>query len=129
MNERNHYCKEVDVQLGRRLSTDRQVAPKEALDAVHVPPRRSSEAQAVLDAGREIRRTYFERFGSFDYAIREKLKLNRTDVGWYQVRNALKLYAESADGSPIDLSAFEAAYKVLGDKLRPQVYTYGFLQG
>ena len=28
----NHYCKEVDVQLGWRISTDRQVAPKEALD-------------------------------------------------------------------------------------------------
>ena len=27
----NHYCKEVDVQLGWRISTDRQVAPKEAL--------------------------------------------------------------------------------------------------
>ena len=35
MSERNHYCKEVDVQLGRRLSTDRQVAPKEALDIIN----------------------------------------------------------------------------------------------
>ena len=33
MNERNHYCKEVDVQLGRRISTDRQVAPKESRGA------------------------------------------------------------------------------------------------
>ena len=86
------------------------------------------EARAVLDAGRAIWRTYFERFGSFDYAIRERLKLNRADVGWYQVRNALKLYAESAEGHPTDFSAFEFAYKALGDKLRPKVYEYGFLR-
>ena len=88
----------------------------------------SSEAQSVLDAGRVIWRTYFERFESFDYAVREKLKLNRADVGWYQVRNALKLYAESSEGRPTDFSAFESAYKSLGDKLRPKVYEYGFLR-
>ena len=38
MNERNHYCKEVDVQLGRRISTGRQVAPKEALCVVRAEP-------------------------------------------------------------------------------------------
>lgn len=88
----------------------------------------SAEARAVLDAGRAIWRTYFERFGSLDYSIREQLKLNRADVGWYQVRNALKLYAESAEGRPTDFSAFEFAYKSLGDKLRPKVYEYGFLK-
>ena len=88
----------------------------------------SSEAQSVLDAGRVIWRTYFERFESFDYVVREKLKLNRADVGWYQVRNALKLYAESSEGRPTDFSAFESAYKALGDKLRPKVYEYGFLR-
>ena len=84
--------------------------------------------RAVLDAGRVIWRTYFERFESFDYVVREKLKLNRADVGWYQVRNALKLYAESSEGRPTDFSAFESAYKSLGDKLRPKVYEYGFLR-
>ena len=88
----------------------------------------SAEAQAVMDAGRVIWRTYFERFGSFDYSIRERLKLNRADVGWYQVRNALKLYAESAEGRPTDFSTFESVYKALGDKLRPKVYAYGFLR-
>ena len=88
----------------------------------------SPEAQEVMDAGRVIWRTYFERFGSFDYSIREKLKLNRADVGWYQVRNALKLYAESAEGRPTDFSTFESVYKALGDKLRPKVYAYGFLR-
>ena len=119
----NHFIPftEDEVDAPERFESDfmvRQLAGRTLL----------AEAQAVLDAGREIWRTYFERFGSFDYAIREKLKLNRPDVGWYQVRNALKLYAESAEGRQTDFSVFESAYKALGDKLRPQVYAYGFLR-
>ena len=47
---------------------------------------------------------------------------------WVVLRNALKLYAESSEGRPPDFSAFESAYKALGDKLRPKVYEYGFLR-
>ena len=89
----------------------------------------SPEASAVLAAVRDIWRAYFERFGSFNYSIRERLKLNRPDVGWYQIRQALKLYGESAEGRPTDFAPFEAAYAALADKLRPQVYEYGFLKG
>ena len=89
---------------------------------------RSSEASAVLAAGREIWCTYFDRFSSFDYSIREKFKLNRPDVGWYQIRQALKAYGESAEGRPTDFSKFESAYRALADKLRPKVYEYGFLK-
>ena len=88
----------------------------------------SSESLAVLAAGCEIWRTYFERFPSFDYSIRERLRLNRPDVGWYQIRQALKLYGESSEGRPTDFSQFEAAYAALADKLCPQVYEYGFLR-
>ena len=88
----------------------------------------SAEAQGVMDAGREVWRTYFRRFGSFDYSIREKFKLNRPDVGWYQIRQALKAYGESSEGHPTDFSAFEAAYAALSAKLRPQVYSLGFLK-
>ena len=88
----------------------------------------SLPAQAVLAAGREIWCTYFDRFSSFDYAIREKFKLNRPDVGWYQIRQALKAYGESAEGRPTDFSKFESAYRALADKLRPKVYEYGFLK-
>ena len=88
----------------------------------------SLSAQAVLAAGREIWRTYFDRFSSFDYAIREKFRLNRPDVGWYQIRQALKAYGESAEGRPTDFSKFESAYRALADKLRPKVYEYGFLK-
>lgn len=86
----------------------------------------SSEAHAVLDAGRELWRAYFER--SMEFSIREKLKLNRPDVGWYQIRNALKLYNETGDAVPVSFSQFESAYKALSEKLRPKVFEYGFLK-
>ena len=119
----NHFIPftEVEVNAPERFESDFMVRQ---LGARTLTP----EARTVLDAGRAIWRTYFERFGSFDYAIREKLKLNRADVGWYQVRNALKLYAESAEGRSTDFSAFESAYKALDEKLRPKVYEHGFLR-
>jgi hypothetical protein len=86
----------------------------------------SPEAAAVLDAGRELWKAYFER--SMEFSIREKLKLNRADVGWYQIRNALKFYNETSDAVPVSFSRFESAYKTLSDKLRPQIFDYGFLK-
>ena len=88
----------------------------------------SPEASAVLSAGREIWREYFKRLPSIGYDIREKFKLNRADVGWYQIRQSLKAYGESAEGRPADFSALESAYAALSAKLRPQVYSLGFLK-
>ena len=86
----------------------------------------SPEAVAVFDAGHELWKAYFER--SMEFSIREKLKLNRADVGWYQIRNALKLYNETSDAVPVSFSRFESAYKALSEKLRPQIFDYGFLK-
>ena len=44
------------------------------------------------------------------------------------IRNALKARNASDDFIPVDFSALGAAYKTLGDKLRPQVYELGFLK-
>lgn len=86
----------------------------------------SAEATAVLDAGRTLWQAYFS---TIDVrSVRDELKLNRADVGWYQIRNALKARNASGDALPVDFSAFEAAYKTLGDKLRPMVYELGFLR-
>jgi len=60
--------------------------------------------------------------------VRDEFKLNRPDVGWYQIRNALKARNASGDFTPVDFTAFESAYKTLSDKLRPQVYELGFLK-
>ena len=48
----------------------------------------SAEAQAVLDAGRDLWRRFWQI--NFTRAIRSELKLNRPDAGWYQVRKALE---------------------------------------
>lgn len=85
----------------------------------------SAEAQTVLDEGKKIWQAYFMQ--SFNHKIRDEFKLNRTDVGWYQIRMALKAQNETGNAIPVHFEPFEAAYKALSEKLRPQVYTYGFL--
>lgn len=82
----------------------------------------SPEAQAVLDEGRKL----WMRFHAIDFPhkIREELKLNRADAGWYQIRKALEQYG----GTELtDFDPFKVAYAALGAKLRPMVYELGFL--
>jgi hypothetical protein len=86
----------------------------------------SPESKAVLDEGRKLWQAYFSH--TDNHTVREELKLNRADVGWYQIRNALKKRNESGDYVPVDFAEFERSYKILGDKLRPQVYELGFLR-
>ena len=88
----------------------------------------SPEAKAVLSTGKTLWQAYFKDIDKDGRSVRDELKLNRPDVGWYQIRNALKKRNESGDVAPVDFSAFEEAYKLLGDKLRPQVYELGFLR-
>ncbi len=86
----------------------------------------SVEASAVRLAGQVLWQAYFA--NTDVRAVRDEFKLNRPDVGWYQIRNALKARNASGDFAPVDFSTFEVAYKALGDKLRPQVYALGFLR-
>jgi hypothetical protein len=86
----------------------------------------SSEALAVLNAGKELWKAYFSETDV--HSVREEFKLNRSDVGWYQIRNALGARNKSGDYPLIDFDVFEEAYKNLTDKLRPQVYEFGFLR-
>lgn len=87
----------------------------------------SPEAIAVMDEWRKLWQAYFR--GQDTHTVREEYKLNRADVGWYQIRNALKSRNEMSDAPPVSFTAFEEAYKTLGDKLRPMVYELGFLRG
>ena len=86
----------------------------------------SKQAQAVLNAGRDLWQAYFAHTDV--YNVREELKLNRPDVGWYQIRNALKKRNESGDYPPVNFGTFETAYKTLTEKLQPQVFELGFLR-
>jgi hypothetical protein len=80
----------------------------------------------VLKEGRKLWRAYFT--ATDVHSVREELKLNRPDVGWYQVRKALQARNTSGDFMPVSFKAFEEAYKTLSEKLRPMVYELGFLR-
>ena len=86
----------------------------------------SAESQAVLDAGRELWCSYFKY--TDNRATRDQLMLNRPDVGWYQIRNALKIRNESGDYPPVSFSPLEQAYAGLTEKLRPRIYDLEFLK-
>ena len=86
----------------------------------------SPEAQAVLDAARALWKTYFAHTDV--RSVRDEYKLNRPDVGWYQIRNALKARSESGDTAPVNFVPFEQAYQTLTEKLQPQVFSLGFLR-
>ena len=59
--------------------------------------------------------------------MRDEYKLNRPDVGWYQIRNALKARSESGDTAPVNFAPFEQAYQALTEKLKPACATAGRL--
>ena len=82
----------------------------------------SAEANAVLNEGRKL----WQRFHAtiFPRKIRDELKLNRADAGWYQIRKALEAYG---DTELTDFDPFKTAYAALGTKLRPMVFALGFL--
>jgi hypothetical protein len=86
----------------------------------------STEALAVLDGGRGLWRAYFVETDV--RTVRDQYKLNRSDVGWYQIRNALKARNASGDTAPVNLGTFETAYQALTEKLQPQVFSLGFLR-
>ena len=80
----------------------------------------------MLNAGRTLWQAYFAHTDV--RSVRDELKLNRPDVGWYQIRNALKARNASGDLAPVDFTTFATAYQALTDKLHPQVYELGFLR-
>ena len=86
----------------------------------------SVQAKAVMNEGKKLWQAYFAHTDV--RAVRDELKLNRPDVGWYQVRNALKKRNESGDFAPVSFKPFEDAYKILTEKLQPMVYELGFLK-
>lgn len=86
----------------------------------------SPEAAAVLDAGRELWRAFFA--VTDNKAVRSEYRLNRPDVGWYQVRNTLKRRNELEGFPPVSFEPFEKAYNLLTEKIRPLVFEYGFLR-
>jgi hypothetical protein len=83
----------------------------------------SPEAKAVLNEGRKLWKKFHAT--QFERKLRKELKLNRADVGWYQIRNALEA---NSDSVTVDFEPFKTAYENLSQKLRPQVFELGFLR-
>lgn len=86
----------------------------------------SIEASNVLDEGKKLWQRYFSQTDV--KSVRDELKLNRPDVGWYQIRKALQARNTSGDFAPVSFKPFEVSYKVLTEKLQPMVYELGFLR-
>ncbi len=86
----------------------------------------SKEAKLVFDEGKKLWQAYFA--NTDVRSVRDELKLNRADVGWYQIRKALQARNASGDFAPVSFKPFEEAYKTLSEKLQPQVYELGFLR-
>lgn len=86
----------------------------------------STESQSVLAEGKKLWQAYF---ANIDVrSVRDDLKLNRPDVGWYQIRKALQARNASGDFPLVSFKPFEDAYKTLTEKLQPEVYNLGFLR-
>jgi hypothetical protein len=117
----NHFIpfRETEVNANDRFESDFMVQYMQG-------KKFSKEAKAVLEQGKYIWQKYFEL--DFNHAIRDEFKLNRADVGWYQIRQAIKRYNENGENIPVKFDDFEKAYLELTEKLRPQVYEYGFLK-
>ncbi|MGB7373272.1 hypothetical protein [Pontixanthobacter sp.] len=112
----NHFIPFTESEVGaERFESDFMVRYMADMDF-------SPEAQAVLDEGRTLFRTFHAT--RFPNKIREEFKLGRADAGWYQVRRALEAYG---DIELIDFDPFKAAYAALTEKLRPMVFELGFL--
>ncbi len=80
----------------------------------------------VLAEGKKLWQAYFAHTDV--RSVRDELKLNRPDVGWYQIRKALQARNASGDFAPVNFKPFEEAYKALTEKLQPMVYELGFLK-
>ena len=81
----------------------------------------SPEAQAVLNKANEIVRSTFPFRELFDGSHPEYQIMN-WDCGWYQIKALAKEYGKN------QLDEFNVLYKALADKMRPMVFTLGFLK-
>ena len=125
----NHFIPFTEAEVGApdRFESDFMVQYLEALRQAQGERKWiSPEAQAVLDAGRTLWKAYFS---TTDVrTVRDEYKLNRADVGWSKIRNALKARNASGDTLPVNFAPFEQAYQTLTEKLQPQVFGLGFLR-
>ena len=113
----NHFIPFTEAEVGAKARFESDLLLRYIAGMAFSP-----KAQAVLDEGRKL----WTRFHAIDFPhkIRDELKLNRADAGWYQIRKALEQYG---DTELTDFDSFKTAYAALGNSLRPMVFELGFL--
>lgn len=117
----NHFIPYTEAEVGAPTRFESDFMVQYQSNKIH-----SSESLQVLAEGRKIWQAYFAHIDS--RSIRDNLKLNRPDVGWYQVRKAIHARNASGDFPPFNFKFFEESYQHLTEKLRPKVYSLGFLK-
>ncbi len=124
----NHFIPFTETEVGSpdRFESDFMVQYLNNLPVIARNEAISTEAQAVMHEGKKLWQAYFAHTDV--HTVRDELKLNRPDVGWYQVRKALQARNASGDFPPVSFKPFEDAYKALTEKLQPMVYELGFLK-
>ncbi|WP_454884017.1 hypothetical protein [Sphingomonas oryzagri] len=82
----------------------------------------SAESSNVLEEARKL----WIRFHAIQFPrkIRDEFRLGRPDAGWFQIRRALEAYG---DTELTDFEPIKDAYARLTAKLRPLVFSLGFL--
>jgi len=81
----------------------------------------SDDAKAVYNMAVNLVRESFRYRESFNEDHPE-YQINNFDAGWYQIKAMLKAYM------PEELKEFNSLYKQFGNRLRPLVYSLGFLK-
>jgi hypothetical protein len=79
-----------------------------------------------MNEGKKLWQAYFSQIDTRN--LIDELKLNRPDVGWYQIRKALQARNSSGMYPPVSFNNFESAYNELTHKLRPNVFDLGFMK-
>lgn len=126
----NHFIPFTEEEVGApdRFESDFMVRYMSALPSIKKAGGGpfSDEAKAVLAEGKKLWKAYFAHTDV--HSVREELKLNRPDVGWYQIRKALQARNNSGDFPLVSFKNFENVYKELTEKMQPKVYEFGFLR-
>lgn len=117
----NHFIPYTEVEVGAPSPFESDFMSQHLLTKTISP-----EAELVLTEGRLLWSNYFKYVDT--HTTRKKWFLDRSDVGWYQIRNTLKKDRNpSGDYPPVDFKPFEIAYSSLSDKIRPYIFTHEFL--
>lgn len=113
----NHFIPFTEIEVGASGRFD-STFMSDHIATLKLTP----QAKAVMDEGRRIWKTFHKT--KLEKRIRDEFKINRPDVGWYQIRRSLEANQEN---EVVDFTPFKDAYEELTLKLRPKVFELGFL--